>query len=56
MFTSLKSFRILVTNPKEVDCWSFWETTLQSNGYKGIWKKRTGQKKDGCAILYKQDK
>ena len=34
----------------------FFEGKLRSLGYDGIYKKRTGDKQDGCAIFYKQDK
>ena len=34
----------------------FFEGKLRSLGYDGIYKKRTGDKQDGCAIFYKHDK
>ena len=34
----------------------FFEGKLRSLGYDGIYKKRTGDKQDGCAIFYKSEK
>eukprot|EP00960_Hanusia_phi_P058513 763912-Hanusia_phi.AAC.3 len=41
---------------QECDCWSdFMLPRMQSNGFVGIWKQKTG-KKDGVAILWKTEK
>ena len=32
---------------------SFFNESLKKEGYDGIYKKRTGDKKDGCAIFFK---
>ena len=39
-----------------MDSDTFWEGALKPFGYKGALKMRTGGKKDGCAIFYKNDK
>ncbi|CAG7834867.1 unnamed protein product [Allacma fusca] len=38
---------------EESDFYKVHEPTLFLKGYKGIYKKRTGDKQDGCAIFYK---
>ncbi|PIK43373.1 hypothetical protein BSL78_19782, partial [Apostichopus japonicus] len=35
---------------------NFFQPSLAKNGYTGIYKKRTGNKSDGCAIFFKSNK
>lgn len=40
---------------QEVDDFRFFQRELQSLGYVGKFKKRTGEQEDGCAIFWKQN-
>jgi len=39
---------------QEVDCFGRWAAALQPHGYKGIYQQRTGDKRDGCAVFFRQ--
>ena len=47
---------ILCLQEVQNDHWSSFEDRLRSFGYEGLYKKRTGDKQDGCAIFYKPEK
>ncbi|KAK7601615.1 hypothetical protein V9T40_009056 [Parthenolecanium corni] len=47
---------ILCLQEVEADQLEFFNTQLGEFGYKGVFKKRTNEKDDGCAIFYKMDK
>lgn len=40
---------------QEVDEWpAFWERALAERGYAGLWQRRTGRKKDGVALAWRE--
>lgn len=39
---------------QEMDQFDFFNDPLVKHGYRGCYLKRTGRRKDGCAIFYKE--
>ncbi|OWM72284.1 hypothetical protein CDL15_Pgr018169 [Punica granatum] len=50
----LVSYNVLAQEVDEYD--GFYRANMENSGYTGIYIQRSGQKRDGCGIFYKQDR